>query len=234
MERPRFLFVAGTDTGVGKTVTAAGLLRALGRAGHPAVGLKPVAAGCRRDGDQLVNADALALQREAACELAYHEVNPVALEPAIAPHLAAAQVGRDLSARELIRHCEAWRERDDLDVVVIEGAGGWLVPLNVAETLADVCEGLSADVILVVGMRLGCLNHALLTAADVERRGLRLAAWVANCLPPQMSELDANIKSLVDRLPAPCLGRIPPAAPDDVVETTAVHLDLAPLLETDT
>ncbi len=230
----RVFFVAGTDTGIGKTVVAVGLLRALGRAGRSTVGLKPVAAGCDRVGGELVNSDALALQRESSRKLDYAEVNPVAFEPAIAPHLAAIQANRPLSCERLIRHCDTWMDlvrKEDLDVLVIEGAGGWLVPLNDRETLADFCEALGAEVILVVGMRLGCLNHAMLTVADVERRGLRLAGWVANCLPPPMAELDANIATLTDRLSAPCLGRVPTGDSGDIVESAATHLDIGPLLE---
>ena len=230
----RVFFVTGTDTGVGKTVVAAGLLRALGRAGHSTVGLKPVAAGCDRVRGVLVNDDALALQREASCKLDYAEVNPVALEPAIAPHLAAIQAKLPLECADLVAHCRPWVERsrgNALDFLVIEGAGGWLVPLNERETLADLCEALGAEVILVVGMRLGCLNHALLTAADVQRRGLRLVGWVANCLPPRMEELEANLATLEDRLSAPCLGRIPSGAADEVVESAASCLELASLVE---
>ena len=232
----RVFFVAGTDTGVGKTIVAAGLLRALGRAGYSTVGLKPVAAGCGRVGGALVNGDALMLQREASCRLEYAEVNPVALEPAIAPHLAAMQAKLSLTCADLLAHCTPWVERvrsKTLDVLVIEGAGGWLVPLNERETLADFCEALGAGVILVVGMRLGCLNHALLSAAEVERRGLRLVVWVANCLPPDMAELDANLATLEGRLSAPCLGRIPSGDVDELVESAASHLDLARLLESD-
>jgi len=230
----RVFFVTGTDTDVGKTVVAAGLLRALGRAGRTTVGFKPVAAGCERAGAELVNSDALALQRESSRKLDYAEVNPVAFEPAIAPHLAAVQADRPITCESLIRHCDSWMDlmrKQELDALVIEGAGGWLVPLNDRETLADFCEGLAADVILVVGMRLGCLNHALLTVADVARRGLRLAGWVANCLPPPMPELDANIATLTGRLSAPCLGRIPTADPGDLVESAASHLDIRSLLE---
>lgn len=230
----RVFFVAGTDTGVGKTIVAAGLLRALGRVGHSTVGLKPVAAGCDRVDGALVNGDALALQHEANCALDYAEVNPVALEPAIAPHLAAMQAKLPLSCERLLAHCTPWVERvrsNDLDVLLIEGAGGWLVPLNERETLADFCEALGAGVILVVGMRLGCLNHALLSAADVERRGLRLVGWVANCLPPEMTELDANLATLEARLSAPCLGRIPSGNVDELVESAASELDVSGLLE---
>ena len=181
-----------------------------------------------------MNGDALALQREASRLLEYAEVNPVALEPPIAPHLAAMQAGRPLSCADLLAHCTPWLERvasRTLDVLVIEGAGGWLVPLNERETLADFCEALGAGVILVVGMRLGCLNHALLSVADIERRGLRLVGWVANCLPPDMAELDANLATLEGRLSAPCLGRIPSGGVDELVESAALHLDVSCLLE---
>ena len=230
----RVFFIAGTGTGVGKTVVAAALLRILGRAGRSTIGLKPVAAGCDRVDGELVNSDALALQREASRELDYADVNPFAFEPAIAPHLAAIQANRPLSCAQLIRHCDPWMDlitKEGLDVLVIEGAGGWLVPLNDRETLADFCEVLGAEVILVVGMRLGCLNHAMLTVADVERRGLRLAGWVANCLPPPMPQLDANIATLAARFAAPCLGRVPPGDPADIVESAAGHLDVTSLLE---
>jgi len=228
----RLLFVAGTDTDVGKTAVAAGLLRAAARRGLRTVGLKPVAAGCTREDGVLVNADARWLQREATLALDDRAVNPVALEPAIAPHLAAARARRSLCAAELADHCAAWRERDDVDWVVVEGAGGWLVPLNEKETLADVCQALDAEVLLVVGMRLGCLNHALLTAADVARRGLVLVGWVANCLPPVMAELDANVDALVERLPAPCLGRVPASdGGDALVDAVAACLELDRLLE---
>jgi dethiobiotin synthetase len=230
----RVFFIAGTDTDVGKTVVAAGLLRALGRAGRTTVGLKPVAAGCERVGGELVNSDAVALQRESSRRLDYAEVNPVALEPGIAPHLAAAQVNLSLRCEQLVRHCDPWMDlirKQELDVLVIEGAGGWLLPLNDRETLADFCEALAAEVILVVGMRLGCLNHALLTVAEVEARGLRLAGWVANCLPPRMAELDANIATLARRISAPCLARVPSGEVGERVEIASVHLDVEKLLE---
>jgi dethiobiotin synthetase len=227
----RLFFVAGTDTDIGKTAIAAGLLRAAKARGLRTVALKPVAAGCEWDEGTLSNGDARTLRAEATHRLDHREVNPVALEPAIAPHVAAARAGVRLSAAELVAHCEPWRERDDVDWVVVEGAGGWLVPLNEKETLADVCEALGAEVILVVGMRLGCLNHALLTSAEVARRGLRLAGWVANCLPPEMDELEANITSLEERLPARCLGRVPACGPDALIASVAEALDLSVLLE---
>jgi dethiobiotin synthetase len=225
---PRVWFVAGTDTGVGKTVVSAGLLRAAARRGWQTLAVKPVAAGCSVEGGRLVNDDALTLMREATIELDYAEVNPVALELAIAPHIAAARADQVLSVEALASHCRSLALRQ-ADLVVIEGAGGWLVPLDDRTTLADLCQALEAPVILVVGMRLGCINHALLTVADVARRGLKLAGWVANCIEGHMPELEANVESLASRIPAPCLGRVPHvahAANEDRIEVAAKSLDL--------
>jgi dethiobiotin synthetase len=225
----RVLFVTGTDTDVGKTVVAAGLLRAAARQGLRSLALKPVAAGCRVVDGALVNDDALLLMREAGIALDYADVNPVALEPAIAPHIAAERAGVDLSCAALLEHCRA-RLEVDADLALVEGAGGWLVPLNDRETLADLCEQLGADVLLVVAMRLGCINHALLSAGEIARRGLRLAGWVANCVDPKMPALEANLATLDQRLEAPCIGRVPFAGAEDPVAVAAEHLDLALLL----
>jgi dethiobiotin synthetase len=222
----RVFFIAGTDTDVGKTAVAAGLLRVAARAGKSTLAVKPVAAGCVRRGERLVNDDALALMQEASVPLDYADVNPVALEPAIAPHIAADRAQRRLSVQDLAEHCRRVGERD-ADWLVVEGAGGWLVPLNDDETLADLCQALGAEVILVVGMRLGCINHALLSVADLQRRGLRLAGWVANLIDPEMPELEANHETLERRIAAPCLGRVPHAPGPDLVETVAASLDIA-------
>lgn len=230
MTGPRVLFVAGTDTDVGKTVIAGALLRLAAGQGLRTLGLKPVAAGCEPEAGRLVNGDALVLQREATVALDYADVNPVALGPAIAPHIAAERAGIVLTTRGLVDHCCRQLQRE-VDLAIIEGAGGWLVPLNGTETLADVCEGIGAEVVLVVGMRLGCLNHALLTAADVSQRGVRLAGWVANCVQPDMPELESNIATLEERLPAPCLGRVPFRETDEPIGLAAKNLDLAPLLD---
>lgn len=201
-------FVTGTDTGVGKTLVAAALLHAARARGLRTAGVKPVAAGCAvRDG-LLVNDDALALQAAATERLGYGEVNPVALAEAMAPHLAAERAGVQLQAAPLVAHCRALAA-GGADLVLAEGAGGWLVPLNGRETLADVAAALGWPVILVVGMRLGCLNHALLTAAAVRASGLRLAAWVANSAGPPMPELAGNVAALEARLGAPRLGTLP-------------------------
>ena len=165
MRRTPF-FVTGTDTAVGKTFIASALLRLARDRGLRCIGMKPIAAGCRLEAGTLRNDDALALISASATTLNYETINPVRLEPPIAPHIAAAQAGRTLSAADLTAQCRAVAAQD-VDFVLIEGAGGWLVPLNDTETLADVCIEMRAPVILVVGMQLGCLNHALLTTAAI-------------------------------------------------------------------
>ena len=202
------LFITGTDTDVGKTLVASGLLHRARQKGLTTLGLKPVAAGCELTEEGLRNSDALALQALCEPEVTYQEVNPVALQAAIAPHIAAREEGKMLSADRLIGFCRGAMMRP-VDFALIEGAGGWRVPLNDREFLSDVARGLECEVILVVGMRLGCLNHALLSAEAIRRDGLQLVGWVANILDPAMPRLDENIKSLRRSLAAPCLGELP-------------------------
>ncbi len=225
---PRVFFVTGTDTDVGKTVAAAALLRAAARQGLSTLAVKPIAAGCEWVDGRLVNDDALALAKEITLPLDYADLNPVALEPAIAPHLAAARAKRPLGMAELASHCRRVVARG-ADWTLFEGAGGWLVPLNDSETLADLCQEIAAEVILVVGLRLGCLNHALLTVADIARRDLKLAGWVANAIDPEMAEREANLDTLARRIDAPCLGRVPYAPGPELIETAARSLDLGGL-----
>ena len=168
----RGFFVAGTDTEVGKTLIAAALLHAARERGLSTLGLKPVSAGCVEHDGQWVNDDALALQAESSLAPEYSLVNPLALQPAIAPHIAAAAAGLQISARDLIEHCNDALETHAPDFAVVEGAGGWLVPLNYSETMADLAAGVGLPVILVVGMRLGCLNHSLLTATAINAHDL--------------------------------------------------------------
>ena len=221
-------FVTGTDTGVGKTFISCALLGLARERGLRCLGMKPIAAGCRLETGRLVNDDALALISASATTLDYETINPVSLAPPIAPHIAAARAGRTIRATDLTAHCRAVAARD-VDFVLVEGAGGWLVPINDTETLADVSVELRAAVILVIGMRLGCLNHALLTAAAVERAGLELAGWVANSVRETMPCLDENVDTLRTRLEAPCLGVVPHLGP---VEPSAAQpfLDLELLL----
>ncbi|MBC8649105.1 dethiobiotin synthase [Pseudomonas sp. MTM4] len=220
-------FVTGTDTEVGKTTVAAGLLHAARLAGHSTAAAKPVASGCKMSVDGLRNSDALALLGECTLPLRYEEVNPFAFEPAIAPHLAAREAAVELSVAALakpVRQILALQAQFSL----VEGAGGWRVPLAGRESLSDLAVQLGLPVILVVGVRLGCINHALLTAEAIERDGLRLAGWVANIVDPATSRLEENLTTLAERLPAPCLGRVPhlsEACPAEV----ARYLDIGPL-----
>jgi dethiobiotin synthetase len=201
-------FIAGTDTSIGKTHVACQLLEQLRARGVAAAGFKPVASGAAPDATGcLVNADALALQARSARPLEYAVHNPYCFAPAIAPHLAAAQAGVCIE-RAYLHDCHA-RLQALHDCVLVEGAGGWLTPISATETLADVAADLGLPVVLVVGLRLGCINHALLTAAAIQARGLRLAGWVGNCLQPEMAALEGNLETLRQRLPAPCRGVLP-------------------------
>ncbi len=198
-------FVTGTDTGVGKTHAACALVRRIGRQGYRVAGLKPVASGCEDLGEGLRNEDALALMAAANVDLPYEQVNPYAFEPAIAPHLAAAQAGVRIDPGAIagvVADVEA-------DWLIVEGAGGWSVPLGEDLMFADLARVVCEEVILVVGLRLGCINHALLSAEQVARDGFRLAGWVANTLDPGMPMLRENIRAIRSRLAAPLLGVLP-------------------------
>lgn len=201
-------FVTGTDTEIGKTTIAAGLLHAARLAGLSTAAAKPVASGCVQTADGLRNDDALALLGECTLALRYEEVNPLAFEPAIAPHLAAQEAGVRLNVAALQGPVQAVLDKR-ADFTLVEGAGGWRVPLAEGQALSDLAIALQLPVILVVGVRLGCINQALLTAEAILRDGLPLAGWVANLVDPQTSRLEDNLATLAERLPAPCLGYVP-------------------------
>ncbi|WP_461480890.1 dethiobiotin synthase [Porticoccus sp.] len=224
-------FVTGTNTGVGKTLVTASLLAAARQRGLRTAGLKPVAAGCDMTQDGLRNEDALALLAQTSLPLTYEQVNPVALQAAIAPHIAAAQENRRLSADRLAGFGRGTMMHP-LDLLLIEGAGGWRVPLNERETFADLVKILQLPVLLVVGMELGCINHALLSAEAIRRDGLVLAGWVANRVVPEMSCYQENLHSLQLRLGCPMMGELPYLA-EPGVEQAAACLDLDLLLATD-
>lgn len=202
------IFITGTDTEIGKTKVASLVLSTFPfqAINH---GWKPIAAGCERAGDgPWVNDDALILQGASNSKFDYRLVNPIALKAAIAPHIAAQRESVELSVHVLQQHYDALPER--IDHLVIEGAGGWLLPLNTTETLADWVVANKLPVLLVVGMRLGCLNHALLTWHDMQARGVDCVGWVANSpQAKQMSEYDANLAYLKQALPMPLLAEIP-------------------------
>lgn len=198
------IFITGTDTGIGKTTAALWLLDQLNQQGHSTIAIKPVASGCEFINGQLINDDALKLQQHASIKLAYSQVNPFAFAPPIAPHLAALENNQILSA-EIISEAIAPTLKIPADYYVIEGCGGWLVPLNNNETYADFVVKNDFSVILVVGMRLGCLNHALLTYHAIKASGVKLKGWIANCIDPTMGYREHNIKSLQQIIAEPCL-----------------------------
>jgi len=205
----RTIFITGTDTGVGKTRIAQALLHRIRSEGHSAAGFKPVASGAQRTALGLRNDDALALQAASTPGLRYEEVNPCCFEPAIAPHLAAREAGVEIDLSALDAAHEHLARRHDW--VVVEGAGGWLVPLNRQHSFADWVGQRGWPVILVVALRLGCINHALLSAEAIRRRG-RLLGWVANVPPPAPERLADNIQTLRELLPEPQLGTAPEGA----------------------
>lgn len=202
----RTLFVTGTDTGVGKTRISAALVRYLRSRGERACGYKPVASGCERSAEGLRNDDALALWEAGGRSQPYEAINPVALEPAIAPHLAARAAGIRIDPVRLDAAYEALAAANDW--IVVEGAGGWYVPYDGQRTAADWVAAHHWPVLLVVGFRLGCLNHALLTAEAVQSRTL-LLGWAANVLPPAQPWLEENVADLCARLRAPQLAYVP-------------------------
>jgi dethiobiotin synthetase len=200
----RGLFIAGTDTGVGKTFVAAALLRALGAAGRQAIGMKPVAAGIAPGAT--MNADVAALRNESGLDAPPGDVNPYGFGPAIAPHAAAARAGLAIDLEAIAAAYERLAKR--ADAVVVEGAGGVLVPLGARIDMLDVAARLRIPVLLVVGIRLGCINHALLSALAVAARGTALAGWVANRVDPEMEAPEASVVAIAERLPAPLVADI--------------------------
>ncbi|KWB81123.1 dethiobiotin synthase [Burkholderia ubonensis] len=233
MSPPLSLFVTGTDTEIGKTFVSAALLHGFARLGLRAAAMKPVAAGAYEQDGVWRNEDADQLDAAANVVLPPELRTPFLLKAPAAPHLAAAQEGVTLDLDTIVAcHREALTRAD---VVVVEGAGGFRVPLTGTRDMADLAVALGAPVVLVVGVRLGCISHALLTADAIRRRGLTLAGWVANHVDPAMSFQDENVATLRDWLArehgAPLIGRIPrlaPAAP----ESAAATLDVAALVDT--
>ena len=204
---PRGIFVTGTDTEVGKTLAATVLMHHYCRQGLRVVGMKPVAAGCHETPAGWKNEDVEALLAASNVEAPIEAVNPYAFREPIAPHIAAKREGRTIDLGRIVAGFETLRALADM--VVVEGAGGFLVPLNDTEDFGDLAQRLDLPVVLTVGLRLGCINHALLTQEAIAARGLRLAGWIANRIDPHMSAPAENIDALMARLRAPLLGVIP-------------------------
>lgn len=219
-------FITGTDTDVGKTYVSLALMQAFKSQGKLVAGMKPVSAGCNHTKSGLRNDDAVKLQREASIDVPYNIVNPYAYEPAIAPHIAAHELGDKIKLDKIAACYDVISKQSE--IVIVEGAGGWLVPINDSETMADIAIRLQLPVVLVVGMRLGCLNHSLLSAASIIASGLTLAGWVANHVSGPMEKSQDNIKSLKHLIPAPLLGVIPYSA-NCTPKNSAQQLDTAML-----
>ena len=203
---PQHIFVTGTDTEVGKTRISGALIKKLQQQGYRTAGMKPIASGCEWHEQQWQNEDALALIAQSDVFLPYAVVNPYAFEPAIAPHIAAEQGNVQIDLTVIDAHYQMIKRHSD--AVVVEGAGGWLVPINQQQTMADIAKQLALPVVLVVDIKLGCINHALLTVASIEQHGLALAGWVANHRQEQ-TESRQMIDTLRARIKAPCLGVVP-------------------------
>ena len=205
--RTRGVFIAGTDTEVGKTVVATAMVRSLVQAGHRIAVMKPIAAGGDATPNGPQNADALALMAAANVPASYETVNPYCLTAPASPHLAAEMEGISIKLAPIVRNFGQLTRESDL--VVVEAAGGWYAPINQTETMADIAVALDLPVVLVVGLRLGCLNHALLTAQAIEARGLTFAGWIANHVQRDFPYAAGNILALEERLAAPLLDTVP-------------------------
>ena len=201
------VYVTGTDTGIGKTFASCALLHALRGQGMRAVGMKPVASGCTWLDGGWKNDDALALQQASAVDVAYADINPFALEHPLAPELAARDAGTEVTLPPIL---DAYaRLATKADAVVVEGVGGWAAPLSSSLMQVDLVRALELPVVLVVGLRLGCLNHALLSARAIEADGATLAGWIGSHVDPAMARVEDNLKMLQARLLAPCWGVLP-------------------------
>ncbi len=223
---PRSFFIAGTDTDCGKTFVATAMLRKAQILGLSTLGIKPVAAGGFLSEDGLRNEDAVALLKHTTLPVYYDQVNPICLADPTSPHIAAKNAGRKISVSRLSGLCRgALSLRADLTLV--EGAGGWRVPLNEREFLPDLVRDLQLPVIVVVGIKLGCINHALLTGEAIVHDGLQIAGWVSTVRDPKMPFQDEYLRTLEEAFPCPCLGKIPYLSPDFQTGTASYDLDEA-------
>lgn len=200
------VFVTGTDTEIGKTFCSCLLMEALQQRGLKVAGMKPVASGGELRAGRLVNEDALQLQQQSGMNHPYDWVNPYVFEPPIAPHLAASQAGHRIEHQPIV---EAYAQlQEHSDQVIVEGVGGWRVPLSDSLSVSDLPGLLGLPVVLVVGMRLGCLNHALLTIESIEQQNVPVVGWIANGIDPGFAAQQGNLQTLESRLSVPCLAQI--------------------------
>ena len=201
------IFITGTDTGIGKTLASCLLIDALVQEGHKVIGMKPIASGASSVDGNLQNEDAMYLQKYSNVEVSYESINPFCFEPPIAPHIAAQKAGRHI---DLSTIKQSYNELSVMaDWVIAEGVGGWYVPINQNQTTADIPLALNLPVVLVVGMKLGCINHALLTVNAIRASGNELAGWIANDIDKDMAVYDEVFENLHTRLGCPLIARIP-------------------------
>lgn len=203
----RGIFITGTDTGVGKTVVSCGLARGLAAQGLSVAVMKPVASGSERTAEGLRNADALALSASATVALPYEQINPYCFEPPISPHIAAKEAGIEVDTSKIRRAYDVLAAQADW--VVVEGAGGWFAPISEHQTMADLAWSLSIPALLVVGLKLGCLNHAQLTRLAIEAHGVTFAGWIASGVDPTLERAEDNLAALARLLREPALGVVP-------------------------
>lgn len=206
MKTTRGIFVTGTDTEVGKTFVSIALLDMLRRQGVRTAAMKPVASGAKKINGKYVNDDALQLQQAASIDAPYAQVNPFVFPEAVAPHIAAARAGVEIDFETIKQLFQALAEQSDF--ILVEGVGGWLAPLNRHQAVADLAIEMALPVLLVVGMRLGCINHALLSARAIEQSGARLMGWIANKVQGSYPRVDENIEAIAQRVDAPLLATL--------------------------
>lgn len=206
------IFIAGTDTDCGKTYVSVALLKGFNQRGYSTLGIKPIASGCSMINNSLQNSDALALQQASSVKLDYSAINPFAFEPAIAPHVAAEKINQPLSLSVVLEQLNESLQHP-ADIKIIEGAGGLQVPLNDHQSMLDLMNHINSPIILVVGMKLGCINHAILSANAIAQANIPLMGWIANCVEPTMQALQENRDTLKTWLKIPYLGMIPYNAP---------------------
>jgi dethiobiotin synthetase len=202
------LFVTGTDTGIGKTYITVGLLKAFNQLGYSTIGVKPIAAGADKIDDALYNQDGIDLNKASSIKLSYQQTNPIVFEPYISPNIAAAELGQSLCVRDLITKTEPALQHP-CDIHLVEGTGGWSLPLNGHETMIDYVKHFKMGVILVVGLRLGCLNHTLLTYHSIKQAGLPVAGWLVNSFEEPSLAAAGIIDTLQQWLDSPYLGLVP-------------------------
>ncbi len=220
-------FITGTDTNIGKTTFGCAMLAHFRKNNLSTIGLKPVATGAQLTKHGLRNDDALQLQAQTTIALRYEEINPFVYEPAISPHLALAQTQCSLSVQQVKQQIYNILALS-ADLILVEGVGGWFCPLNDSETFADLAKSLQLPIILVIGLRLGACNHALLTSYAIQQSGCQFAGWVANCIDPNFDNVDDYIDTFKKLIPTPFLGMIPNYRDQIVIpEQAAAQLNFA-------